>query len=229
MHRPAAGSSECPGHILILQRPLGRACDLLSPGQVPCGERCQPGRAWYPRCTCCLALLPGCLLRCLARAAPCMLLDVSARVCVFCLAQDSLPCSEPLKYNFAPTTALNKTARPFGASSPPNPRPGLVTKPVTYAPLAPACTPQHNGYVAVRPAPRGAGGARCPAPLRLACQAPGGGSGQRCPCRGPLMAGAEVAQQDCHVWGHAATRVLVPPVGTGQPVQSPAGHDVWQP
>ncbi|KAM8993692.1 PDZ and LIM domain protein 7 isoform 13-T14 [Ara ararauna] len=59
--------------------------------------------------------------------------------------KDSLPCSEPLKYNFAPSTALNKTARPFGAGSPPNPRPGLVTKPVTYAPLAPACTPQHNG------------------------------------------------------------------------------------
>ncbi|XP_052540994.1 PDZ and LIM domain protein 7 isoform X30 [Tympanuchus pallidicinctus] len=59
--------------------------------------------------------------------------------------KDSLPCSEPLKYNFAPSTALNKTARPFGAGSPPNPRPGLVTKPVTYVPLAPACTPQHNG------------------------------------------------------------------------------------
>ncbi|XP_064377056.1 PDZ and LIM domain protein 7 isoform X3 [Dromaius novaehollandiae] len=63
--------------------------------------------------------------------------------------KDSLPCSEPPKYNFAPSTALNKTARPFGASSPPNPRPGLVTKPVTYAPLAPACTPQHNGQVSV--------------------------------------------------------------------------------
>ncbi|XP_051487001.1 PDZ and LIM domain protein 7 isoform X5 [Apus apus] len=63
--------------------------------------------------------------------------------------KDSLPCSEPLKYNFAPSTALNKTARPFGASSPPNPPPGLVTKPVTYAPLAPACTPQHNGQVSV--------------------------------------------------------------------------------
>uniref|UniRef100_A0A803WGK7 PDZ and LIM domain protein 7 n=1 Tax=Ficedula albicollis TaxID=59894 RepID=A0A803WGK7_FICAL len=63
--------------------------------------------------------------------------------------KDSLPCSEPLKYNFAPSTALNKTARPFGAGSPPNPRPGLVTKPVTYAPLAPACTPQHNGQVSV--------------------------------------------------------------------------------
>ncbi|XP_068554444.1 PDZ and LIM domain protein 7 isoform X24 [Anas acuta] len=59
--------------------------------------------------------------------------------------KDSLPCSEPPKYNFAPSTALNKTARPFGAGSPPNPRPGLVTKPVTYVPLAPACTPQHNG------------------------------------------------------------------------------------
>nr|Q679P3.1 RecName: Full=PDZ and LIM domain protein 7; AltName: Full=LIM mineralization protein; Short=LMP [Gallus gallus]AAR24913.1 LIM mineralizing protein [Gallus gallus] len=63
--------------------------------------------------------------------------------------KDSLPCSEPPKYNFAPSTALNKTARPFGASSPPNPRPGLVTKPVTYVPLAPACTPQHNGQVSV--------------------------------------------------------------------------------
>ncbi|OXB61329.1 hypothetical protein ASZ78_003751 [Callipepla squamata] len=59
--------------------------------------------------------------------------------------KDSLPCSEPPKYNFAPSTALNKTARPFGAGSPPNPQPGLVTKPVTYVPLAPACTPQHNG------------------------------------------------------------------------------------
>ncbi|XP_064527906.1 PDZ and LIM domain protein 7 isoform X8 [Pseudopipra pipra] len=63
--------------------------------------------------------------------------------------KDSLPCSEPLKYNFAPSTALNKTARPFGAGSPPNPQPGLVTKPVTYAPLAPTCTPQHNGQVSV--------------------------------------------------------------------------------
>ncbi|XP_062442954.1 PDZ and LIM domain protein 7 isoform X4 [Rhea pennata] len=63
--------------------------------------------------------------------------------------KDSLPCSEPPKYNFAPSTALNKTARPFGASSPPNPRPGLVTKPVTYVPLAPTCTPQHNGQVSV--------------------------------------------------------------------------------
>ncbi|XP_009891595.1 PREDICTED: PDZ and LIM domain protein 7 isoform X2 [Charadrius vociferus] len=63
--------------------------------------------------------------------------------------KDSLPCSEPLKYNFAPSTALNKTARPFGAGLPPNPRPGLVTKPVTYVPLAPTCTPQHNGQVSV--------------------------------------------------------------------------------
>ncbi|NXV81480.1 PDLI7 protein, partial [Atlantisia rogersi] len=63
--------------------------------------------------------------------------------------KDSLPCSEPLKYNFAPSTALNKTARPFGAGSPPNPRPGLVTKPVTYTPLVPACTPQHNGQVSM--------------------------------------------------------------------------------
>uniref|UniRef100_A0A8C9EQ03 PDZ and LIM domain protein 7 n=1 Tax=Pavo cristatus TaxID=9049 RepID=A0A8C9EQ03_PAVCR len=70
--------------------------------------------------------------------------------------RDSLPCSEPPKYNFAPSTALNKTARPFGAGSPPNPRPGLVTKPVTYVPLAPACTPQHNGQVSVPDPPPGA-------------------------------------------------------------------------
>ncbi|NWI15853.1 PDLI7 protein, partial [Crypturellus soui] len=70
--------------------------------------------------------------------------------------KDSLPCSEPLKYNFAPSTALNKTARPFGASSPPNPPPGLVTKPVTYVPLAPACTPQHNGQVSVPDSSSGA-------------------------------------------------------------------------
>lgn len=67
MHRPAAGSSKCPGHLLILQRPSGWARDLLLLGQVPCGERCQPGRAQYLSCTCCPAFLPGCLLRCLAR------------------------------------------------------------------------------------------------------------------------------------------------------------------
>ncbi|XP_030427768.1 PDZ and LIM domain protein 7 isoform X5 [Gopherus evgoodei] len=57
--------------------------------------------------------------------------------------QDSFPCSQPPKYNFVPSTTLNKTARPFGASPAPNSLPGLVTKPVTYT--APACTPQHNG------------------------------------------------------------------------------------
>ncbi|XP_030427771.1 PDZ and LIM domain protein 7 isoform X8 [Gopherus evgoodei] len=59
--------------------------------------------------------------------------------------QDSFPCSQPPKYNFVPSTTLNKTARPFGASPAPNSLPGLVTKPVTYT--APACTPQHNGQV----------------------------------------------------------------------------------
>ncbi|KAL8212200.1 UNVERIFIED_CONTAM: hypothetical protein K2H54_040603 [Gekko kuhli] len=43
--------------------------------------------------------------------------------------KDSLPSSEPLKYNFAPSTALNKTARPFGATSVPNSLPGLVQNP----------------------------------------------------------------------------------------------------
>ncbi|XP_039340849.1 PDZ and LIM domain protein 7 isoform X6 [Mauremys reevesii] len=59
--------------------------------------------------------------------------------------KDSFPCSQPPKYNFVPSTTLNKTARPFGASPAPNSLPGLVTKPVTYT--APACTPQHNGQV----------------------------------------------------------------------------------
>nr|XP_032650666.1 PDZ and LIM domain protein 7-like isoform X7 [Chelonoidis abingdonii] len=59
------------------------------------------------------------------------------------LCQDSFLCSQPPKYNFVPSTTLNKTARPFGASPAPNTLPGLVTKPVTYT--APACTPQHNG------------------------------------------------------------------------------------
>ncbi|XP_038269115.1 PDZ and LIM domain protein 7 isoform X24 [Dermochelys coriacea] len=61
--------------------------------------------------------------------------------------KDSLPCSQPPKYNFVPSTTLNKTARPFGASPTPNSLPGLVTKPVTYSAPAPACTPQHNGQV----------------------------------------------------------------------------------
>ncbi|XP_033922852.1 PDZ and LIM domain protein 7 [Melopsittacus undulatus] len=54
--------------------------------------------------------------------------------------KDSLPCSEPLKYNFAPSTALNKTARPFGAGSPPNPRPGQPPQPLE-SPSIPVCDP----------------------------------------------------------------------------------------
>ncbi|XP_077680614.1 PDZ and LIM domain protein 7 isoform X6 [Eretmochelys imbricata] len=61
--------------------------------------------------------------------------------------KDSFPCSQPPKYNFVPSTTLNKTARPFGASPTPNSLPGLVTKPVTYSAPAPASTPQHNGQV----------------------------------------------------------------------------------
>ncbi|XP_053149882.1 PDZ and LIM domain protein 7 isoform X1 [Hemicordylus capensis] len=60
--------------------------------------------------------------------------------------KDSLPSSEPLKYNFAPSNALNKTARPFGVTSAPNSQPGLVTKPVPYTPPASICTAQHNGH-----------------------------------------------------------------------------------
>uniref|UniRef100_A0A8C5M0C5 PDZ and LIM domain protein 7 n=1 Tax=Leptobrachium leishanense TaxID=445787 RepID=A0A8C5M0C5_9ANUR len=44
------------------------------------------------------------------------------------------PESQGVKYNFAPSNALNKTARPFGPGTPPpdNSRPTQVTKPVTY-------------------------------------------------------------------------------------------------
>lgn len=46
--------------------------------------------------------------------------------------------SEGPKYNFAPSTALNKTAQPFGTSTgQENSSPGLVTKPVMYTPPAP--------------------------------------------------------------------------------------------
>ncbi|XP_067391269.1 PDZ and LIM domain protein 7 isoform X2 [Emydura macquarii macquarii] len=59
--------------------------------------------------------------------------------------KDPFPCSQPPKYNFVPSTSLNKTARPFGASPVPNSLPGLVTKPVMHTAPAPTCTPQHNG------------------------------------------------------------------------------------
>ncbi|KAE8614868.1 hypothetical protein XENTR_v10008336 [Xenopus tropicalis] len=46
------------------------------------------------------------------------------------------PESQGRKYNFAPSTALNKIARPFGTGTPPpdNSRPGQLTKPVAYNP-----------------------------------------------------------------------------------------------
>ncbi|KAM9311076.1 PDZ and LIM domain protein 7-like [Gastrophryne carolinensis] len=52
------------------------------------------------------------------------------------------PESKDVKYNFAPSTALNKTARPFGPGTPPpdNARPAQVTKPVTYNPPPPSYT-----------------------------------------------------------------------------------------
>ncbi|XP_053573038.1 PDZ and LIM domain protein 7 [Bombina bombina] len=52
------------------------------------------------------------------------------------------PESQAVKYNFAPSTALNKTARPFGAGTPPpdNSRPAQVAKPVTYNPPLPSFT-----------------------------------------------------------------------------------------
>ncbi|MEE6479758.1 hypothetical protein FKM82_012369 [Ascaphus truei] len=51
------------------------------------------------------------------------------------------PESQGLKYNFAPSTALNKTAQPFSAgTAPDNSRPGQITKPVTYTPPPPSYT-----------------------------------------------------------------------------------------
>ncbi|XP_072257115.1 PDZ and LIM domain protein 7 isoform X2 [Pyxicephalus adspersus] len=52
------------------------------------------------------------------------------------------PDTQGVKYNFAPSTALNKTARPFGAGTPPpdNSRAAQVTKPVTYIPPPPSFT-----------------------------------------------------------------------------------------
>ncbi|XP_072846026.2 PDZ and LIM domain protein 7 isoform X3 [Pogona vitticeps] len=59
--------------------------------------------------------------------------------------KDALPSSEPPKYNFTPSSALNKTARPFGVTCAPNCQPGLVMKPVLYTPSTSICTTQHNG------------------------------------------------------------------------------------
>ncbi|XP_073423942.1 PDZ and LIM domain protein 7-like isoform X1 [Dendrobates tinctorius] len=50
--------------------------------------------------------------------------------------------NQGVKYNFSPSTSLNKTARPFGAGTPPpdNSRAAQVTKPVTYNPPPPSYT-----------------------------------------------------------------------------------------
>ncbi|KAG8578902.1 hypothetical protein GDO81_010661 [Engystomops pustulosus] len=52
------------------------------------------------------------------------------------------PDNQGVKYNFSPSAALNKTARPFGAGTPPpdNSRAAQVTKPVTYNPPPPSYT-----------------------------------------------------------------------------------------
>ncbi|XP_058023602.1 PDZ and LIM domain protein 7 isoform X4 [Ahaetulla prasina] len=47
--------------------------------------------------------------------------------------KDALPSSQPPKYNFTPSSALNKTARPFGVNPVPNSEPGRVMKPVRDA------------------------------------------------------------------------------------------------
>ncbi|KAK9406397.1 PDZ and LIM domain protein 7 [Crotalus adamanteus] len=63
--------------------------------------------------------------------------------------KDALRSSQVPKYNFTPSSALNKTARPFGVNPAPSTQPVRVTKPVQYVPPASVCTTQHNGYVAV--------------------------------------------------------------------------------
>ncbi|XP_013916163.1 PREDICTED: PDZ and LIM domain protein 7 isoform X1 [Thamnophis sirtalis] len=63
--------------------------------------------------------------------------------------KDALPSSQPPKYNFTPSSALNKTARPFGVNPAPNSESGRVTKPVRYVPPASVCTTQHNGQVSI--------------------------------------------------------------------------------
>ncbi|XP_032064534.1 PDZ and LIM domain protein 7 isoform X3 [Thamnophis elegans] len=65
--------------------------------------------------------------------------------------KDALPSSQPPKYNFTPSSALNKTARPFGVNPAPNSESGRVTKPVRYVPPASVCTTQHNGVTAHPP------------------------------------------------------------------------------
>lgn len=83
----------------------------------------------------------------------CMMLGLSP-----CLLPKGVltPDTQAVKYNFAPSTALNKTARPFGAGTPPpdNSRAAQVTKTVTYNPPPPSYAnnqtsrAQHqNGYV----------------------------------------------------------------------------------
>ncbi|XP_074866130.1 PDZ and LIM domain protein 7 isoform X1 [Carettochelys insculpta] len=62
-------------------------------------------------------------------------------------AKEPPPCSQPLRYNFVPSAALNKTARPFGASPAPGSLPGLGAKPATCTAPAPARPAQHNGQV----------------------------------------------------------------------------------
>ncbi|XP_039212711.1 PDZ and LIM domain protein 7 [Crotalus tigris] len=46
--------------------------------------------------------------------------------------KDALPSSQVPKYNFTPSSALNKTARPFGVNPAPSTQPVRVTKPVQF-------------------------------------------------------------------------------------------------
>lgn len=73
----------------------------------------------------------------------CMVLHLH---CVFLHTQDSLaPASSQPKYSFAPSTTINKMARPFSAA-PGSASKGPVIKPVSYAPKLNFNSPQpHNG------------------------------------------------------------------------------------
>ncbi|XP_025020307.1 PDZ and LIM domain protein 7 isoform X2 [Python bivittatus] len=71
--------------------------------------------------------------------------------------KDALPSSQPPKYNFTPSSALNKTARPFGVNPASSTQPGLVTKPVRQVsiPDLPSAPPLkvEPGYGSAAPKP----------------------------------------------------------------------------
>uniref|UniRef100_A0A8C2EC09 PDZ and LIM domain protein 7 n=1 Tax=Cyprinus carpio TaxID=7962 RepID=A0A8C2EC09_CYPCA len=86
--------------------------------------------------------------------------------------KDSLaPSSSQPKYSFAPSTAINKMARPFSAA-PGNASKGPVIKPVSYAPKLNFNSPQtHNGH-GVTPCPAKSKPADKPDEVEVPAEAP---------------------------------------------------------